>query len=383
MCTNTLFWRTCVGNGSSQHVVDTREITLLIHLIEQSCCFGVVSASGIRLEQCGLCSAQNVPIGTPNGCKIGITREHRNIRSLACSVFMLAELTDQTVNIELLLHIDASATNSIGDKRRCLGLTLGGINKEPRRSGTLLHLTTNDHLLTVCSRHVLIRARQRVCGQIRLLERLILALALTHVADKTFTVLTFHRASQSHAHKVAHLINSRCVGNLLVVPTSSRREVQRCTVVVNAAHPLFLVSGVSQANGHIRSRESSTDLTRTQIFLDRVGNTLFGQHIEHSPGASQCLSRHELTGVVTPGFRITRAVEYPLTHVIVLSRRHTTHEFSQTRDVIKTQRPTCFFRIAVFGQAIELEFRGRDLFQAAGLTVCKCGNVIIKNIQNR
>ena len=383
MSTNALFGASRVSNRSSEHVMDSRQITLLIHLIEQPCGLSVFTPSCIRLEQCGLCSAQNVPIGTSNGCKIGITREHRNIRSLACSVFMLAELTDQTVNIKLLLHIDASATNSIGDKGRCLGLTLGRIDKEPRRGGALLHLTTNDHLLTVCSRHVLIRARERVCGQIRLLKGLILALALTHVADKTFTVLALHRSSQGNAHEVAHLINSGCVRDLLVVPTSSRREIQRCAVVVNTTHPLLFVSGVSQANGHVRSRETGANLTGTQVLFNRVRDTLFGQHIEHSPGAGECVGRHELTGVVASCLRVASAVEHPLTHVIVLSRRHATHEFSQTRDIIETERLACFFRLAVFVQTIEFQLRGRDFFQAAGLTVCKRGNVIIENIQNR
>ena len=270
---------------------------------------------------------------------------------------MLAELTDQTVNIELLLHIDASATNSIGDKRRCLSLSLGCVNEEPGRGRTLLHLTTDDHLLTVCSWHVLIRARERACGQIRLLKRLILALTLTHVADKTFTVLALHRASQSHAHKVAHLVNSRCVRDLLIVPASSRGEVQRRAVVIDTTHPLLLVAGVSQANRHVRSRQTCTNLTGTQILFNRVGDTFFGQHIKHSPGAGERIGRHELTGVITTRFRVTSAVEYPLTHVIVLSRRHATHKFSQTRDVIETERLACFFRIAVFVQAIELEFR--------------------------
>ena len=383
MRANTLFGASRVGNGSRQHVVDTGQITLLVHLIEQSCCLGVFTPSCIRLEQCGFGSTKHVPIRTTNSCKIRISREHWNIRSLACSVFMLAELTDQTVNIELLLHICASATNSIGDKRRCLPTAFGSINKEPGRGRTLLHLTTNNDLLTICSRHVLIRARQRVCGQIRLLKRLILALTLTNVADKTFTVLALHRASQSHAHKVAHLINSGCVRDLLVVPASSRGEIQRCAVVIDTAHPLLLVAGIGQAHRHIRSRKTCADLTGTQILFDRVRNTLFGQHIEHSPGAGECIGRHELTGVVTTRFRITSTIEYPLTNVVVLSRRHATHEFSQTRDIIKTERLTCFFRITVFGQAIELQLRGRDLFQATRLTVCKRGNVIVENIQNR
>ena len=187
------------------------------------------------------------------------------------------------------------------------------------------------------------------------MERLILALALTHVADKTFTVLALHRASQSHAHKVAHLINSRCVRNLLVVLTSRCREIQRCTVIIDATYPLLFVSGIGQAHGHVRPRETGTNLTGTQILFDRIGDTLFGQHIEHSPGAGECVGRHELTGVVTTRFRIASAVEYPLTHVIVLSRRHATHEFSQTRDVIETQRLTCFFRIPIFAQPIELQ----------------------------
>ena len=355
MRANALFWTSRVSHRTGQHVMDTGEITLLIHLIEQSCGLSVFTPSCIRLEQCGLCSAQNVPIGTSNSCKIGITGQYGNICSLACSVFMLAELTDQTVNIELLLHIDASTTNSIGNKRRCLSLSLGRIDKEPRRGRTLLHLTTNDHLLTVCSWHVLIRARQRVCGQIRLLKRLILALTLTHVADKTFTVLALHRASQGNAHKVAHLVNSRCVCDLLIVPTSSRGEIQRCTVVVNTTHPLLLISGVSQAHRHVRSRETGANLTGTQILFDRIGDTLFGQHIEHSPGTGECVGRHELTGVVTTCLRVTRTVEHPLTHVIVLSRRHATHEFGQARDVIEAERPTCFFRIAVFVQTIKLQ----------------------------
>ena len=187
------------------------------------------------------------------------------------------------------------------------------------------------------------------------MKRLILALTLTHVADKTFTVLALHGASQSHAHKVAHLINSGCVRDLLVVPASSRGEVQRGTVVIDTAHPLLLVSGVSQAHRHIRTRQTCTNLTGTQILFDRVRNTLFGQHIEHGPGASKCIGRHELTGVITPGFGVASAVEYPLTHVIVLSRRHATHKFSQTRDVIETQRLACFFRITVFVQTIEFQ----------------------------
>ena len=268
---------------------------------------------------------------------------------------MLSELSNQTVNIELLLHIDASTTNSIGDKRRCLSLSLGRINEETRRGGTLLHLTTNDHLPTVCSRHVLIRARERVCGQIRLLKRLILALTLTHVADKTFTVLALHRASQSNAHKVAHLVNSGCVRNLLIIPTSRCRKIQRCTVVIDTAHPLLFVAGISEANGHIRARETCANLTGTQILFDRVGDTLFGQHIKHGTGSSQRISGHELTGVVTARLRVTRTVEYPLTHVIVLSRRHATHEFSQTRDIIEAERPTCLFRVTVFVQTIELQ----------------------------
>ena len=370
MRANTLFWRTCVGHRTRQHVVDTREITLLIHLIEQSCCFGVFTPSGIRLEQRRLCSAQNVPIGTPNSSEIRIAGQHRNICPLSCFFLVLTELTDQAVNIELLLHIDASATDSIGDKRRCLSLSLGGINED-------------DHLLTVCSRHVLIRARERVCGQIRLLERLILALTLTNVADKTFTVLALHRVSQSHAHKVAHLVCTRCIRDLLIIPTSSRGEIQRCTVVIDTAYPLLLLASISQAHRHVRSRETCTNLTGTQVFLDRVGDTLFGQHIEHSPGAGECVGRHELTGVITTRFRVASAVEYPLTHVIVLSRRHATHKFSQARDIIEAKRPTCFFRIPIFIQAIKFQLRGRDLFQAAGLTICKRSNVIVENIQYR
>ena len=187
------------------------------------------------------------------------------------------------------------------------------------------------------------------------MQRFILALALPNVADKTFTVLALHGAAQSHAHKVTHLINSGCVRDLLVVSASSRGKVQRGTVVIDTAHPLLLISGVSQAHRHVRSRESSTDLTGTQILFNRVGDTLFGQHIEHSPGAGECISRHELTGVVTTRFRVAGTIEHPLTNVIVLSRRHATHEFSQTRDVIETQRLTCFLRVTVFGQAIEFQ----------------------------
>ena len=113
------------------------------------------------------------------------------------------------------------------------------------------------------------------------MESLILALTLTHVADKTFTVLALHGAAQSYAHKVAHLINSRCVRDLLIIPTSSRGEVQRCTVVINTAYPLFLLASISEAHRHIRSRETGADLTGTQILFDRIGDTLFSQHIEH------------------------------------------------------------------------------------------------------
>ena len=277
-----------------------------------------------------------------------------------------------------------SAVHSTGNETGCLFTTFGRIGKEPRRRRTLLHLTTNHDLLTVHTGHILVRTRQCSSGKIRLLNRLTLAgLTLAHSAHEALTILALHWSTQRNTHEVAHLVNSWRVGHLLVVSTSRRREVQSRTVVVDTTHPLLFVSGVSQAHCHIRTRQARTNLTRAKILLDRVRNALFCEHVQHSSGTSQCISAHKLTGVVTPRFGVASAVQHPLTNLVVLSRRHTTHELGETRDIIKAQRAACFFGLPFVSQAVQSQFRGRHFLDVAWLTVCIRSDVTVKNVQNR
>ena len=216
------------------------------------------------------------------------------------------------------------------------------------------------------------------------MNRLTLAgLTLAHSAHEALAVLALHRSAQRDTHEVAHLVNSWHISHLLVVSTSRRGEVQGCTVVVDTTHPLLLIAGISQTHCHVCARQTRTDLTGTQILLDRVRNALFRQHIEHSSGTSQCISAHKLTGVVAPRFGVTSTVQHPLSNLVVLSRRHTTHELGETRDIIKAQRATCLFSLPFVSQAVQREFRSRHLLDVAWLTVCIRSDVTIEHVQDR
>ena len=297
---------------------------------------------------------------------------------------MIVELLDQTVDIELLDHIMTSAVHSTGNETGCLFTTFGRICKEPRRRRTLLHLTTNHDLLTVHTGHVLVRTRQCSSGEIRLLNRLTLTgLTLAHPAHEALAILALHWSTQRDTHKVAHLVNSWHIRHLLVVSTSGRGEIQGCTVVVDTTHPLLLVAGISQTHCHVCARQTRTDLTGTQILLDRVRNAFFRQHVQHSSGTSQCISAHKMTGVVAPRFGVTSTVQHPLSNLVVLSRRHTTHELGETRDIIKAERSACLFSLPFVSQAVQRQFRSRHLLNVARFTVCIRSDVAIEHVQDR
>ena len=216
------------------------------------------------------------------------------------------------------------------------------------------------------------------------MNRLTLAgLTLAHSAHEALTILALHWSTQRNTHEVAHLINSWHISHLLVVSTSRRGEVQSCTVVVDTTHPLLFVSGVGQAHRHIRTRQTRTDLTGTQILLDRVRNALFCEHVQHSSGTSQRISAHELTGVVAPRFGVASTVQHPLANLVVLGRRHTTHELGETRDIIEAERSACLFGLSFVSQAVQSQFRGRHFLDVVRLTVCIRSDVTIERVQDR